>query len=303
VVVIALACVAAPAPAAAHLRSGTVAVDYKASVLNPDTPAYTAQIFQSDRALSLKIKPGHTVEVIGYLGEPVFRLAPAGLWVNAASPTAVVFKLLGKSERVLATAPRWRLEPGRKSVIWQDSRAQGLPPGVSVGTFRVPLLVDGRRTALAGVLQHFPAPSLVPWVLALAALLLAGVGFVMVRNGRLAGRAAIGFALAGALASLVIVVAFVFDAYASVGTWIEGFDLLAFLGVGLWVLLRGPERWHMAAAVGLGLVALGVGLIDGAVFFHPIVLAVLPASVVRVFVVLAIGAGSDAAALGCLEML
>ena len=303
VAVIALAGLCAPAPAAAHLRSGTVAVDYKASVLNPDPSVYTAQIFQSDRALSLKIRRGHTVEVVGYLGEPVFRLAPAGLWVNAASPTAVVFKLLKKSDRVLATTPRWRLESGKTSVIWQDSRAQGLAPGVSVGTFRVPMLVDGRRTELEGVLEHFPAPALVPWVLALATLVLAGVGFVLVGGGRLVGRAAIGFGLAGALASLVVVVAFVFDAYASVGTWIEGLDLMAFLAVGLWVLLRGPQRWHMAAAIGLGLVSLGVGLIDGAVFFHPIVLAVLPASVVRVFIVLAIGAGSDAAALGCLEML
>ena len=65
---------------------------------------------------------------------------------------------------------------------------------------------------------------------------------------------------------------------------------------------RSALAWP-AAVIGLGLVSLGVGLIDGAVFFHPIVLAVLPATVVRVFVVLAIGAGSDAAALGCLEML
>jgi hypothetical protein len=249
------------------------------------------------------VKPGHTVEVLGYLGEPVFRLAPAGLWVNAASPTAVVFKLLKKSDRVFATAPRWRLEAGKTSVIWPDSRSQGLPPGVSVGTFHVPMLVDGRRTVLAGVLHRFPAPAVVPWVVALLALWLAAVGIVLVRGGRLAGRAAVGFALAASIASVIVVMAFVFDAYASVGTWIEGFDLVVFLGVGLWVLLRGPSRWHMAAVIGLGLVSLGVGLIDGAVFFHPIVLAVFPATAVRVFALVAIGAGSDAAALGCLEML
>ena len=54
----------------------------------------------------------------------------------------------------------------------------------------------------------------------------------------------------------------------------------------------------MAGAVGAGLVALAVGLLEGAVFLHPIVLAILPAVTVRVACLVAIGAGLDAAALG-----
>lgn len=88
--VVALVLLAIPAAAGAHLRSGTVAVDYRVSVLNPDTAAYSAQIFQSDRALSVTVKPGHVVVLLGYLGEPVFRLDAVGLGLNAASPTAVV---------------------------------------------------------------------------------------------------------------------------------------------------------------------------------------------------------------------
>jgi len=76
---VALACLATPVTAGAHLRSGTVAVDYQASVRHPDTPADTTQIFQSDRALGITVKPGHTVVLLGYLGEPVFRLDDAGL--------------------------------------------------------------------------------------------------------------------------------------------------------------------------------------------------------------------------------
>jgi hypothetical protein len=41
-----------------------------------------------------------------------------------------------------------------------------------------------------------------------------------------------------------------------------------------------------------------VGLLEGAVFLHPIVLAVLPAPGVRLACVVAIGAGVNAAALG-----
>ena len=68
----------------------------------------------------------------------------------------------------------------------------------------------------------------------------------------------------------------------------------------IWVLFRGPERWRVAGAVGAGLVALAVGLLEAAVFLHPIVLAILPAVAARLACVVAIGAGLDAAALGAL---
>ncbi len=298
-----VAALAAPRPADAHLRSGTVAVDYRAIVLAPQTAAYSAQIFQSDRAIGLTIKPGHMVQLIGYLGEPVFRLDRAGLWVNAASPTAVVLKLLAKSDRVLSATPRWRLQAGRKSVIWQDARAQGLPPGVSIGVWHVPVIVDGQRTELRGLLRHFPQPALWPWLAILAGLLAAGAIALVRRAGAQLARASIAFGVAAALASMLMVVSFSLDAYASPGTWIEAFDVIAFLGVGLWILYRGPERYHVAAAIGLGVVGVAVGLLDGAVFFHPIVLAVLPATLIRVLAIVAIGAGSDAAAIGCRELL
>ena len=53
-----LVSLAAPMTASAHLRSGTVAVDYRASISSPDTSAYRAQIYQSDRALTLSVRPG-----------------------------------------------------------------------------------------------------------------------------------------------------------------------------------------------------------------------------------------------------
>ena len=112
------------APAGAHLRSGTVAVDYRASVLAPDTAAYSAQIFQSDRALSVRVKPSHTVVLLGYLGEPVFRLDAAGLWVNASSPTAAVLRLAKHGTHIPSSTPVWVLERGNRSVIWADSRSQ-----------------------------------------------------------------------------------------------------------------------------------------------------------------------------------
>jgi hypothetical protein len=297
---VALALLTCPAVAGAHLRSGTVAVDYAASVLDPDTPAYAAQIYESDRGLSLAFKPGHVVVMLGYLGEPVFRLDAAGLWVNAASPTAVVVGLLKKAQRIIAVTPRWRLQRGRRSAVWHDARVQGLAPGVDHGVWSVPLIVDGRRARLEGELRRFPAPSLWLWSGMLACLLAAGASLLLLRRGELVRAGAIRLAIVAAFASVVIALAFALDAYASPGTWIEGFDEIAFIAVGLGVLIRGPENLHVAAAIGLGLLGLAVGLLNGAVFLHPIVLAILPSTVTRLLVVAAIGAGLTAAALGCM---
>ena len=146
-----LATLAAPSSAGAHLRSGTVAVDYRARVFDSQTAAYAAQIFQSDRALSLAIKPGHVVILVGYLGEPVFRLDAAGLWVNAASPTAVVLRLLKTSDRVVgAVGSMAACVSGGRSVVWQDARVQGLGQGVRRGAWRFPLIVDGRHRSFEG---------------------------------------------------------------------------------------------------------------------------------------------------------
>ncbi len=106
------------------------------------------------------------------------------------------------------------------------------------------------------------------------------------------------FGVVAALACVVVLVAFALDAYASPGTWIEAVDAIVFLGVGVWALLRAPQHWHVGAAIGMGLVAVAVGLLEGAIFLHPIALAVLPGAATRFADILALGAGLDAAVLG-----
>jgi hypothetical protein len=286
------------APAAwAHLRSGTVAVDYIVGAV-PPTAAYTAQMYTSDHGLTLTVKPGHTVVLLGYLGEPVFRLDRQGLWVNLASPTAVAVGLLRKGQLAAGATVRWRLQPGRRSAVWHDARAQRLPPGVSEGRWRVPLLLDGRHTVLEGTLHRFPRPSPWPWAVALACLIAAGIGPVLLRRHDLLRGGAIAFAVLGSAASVLVATSFVLDSNASPGTWIEGLDEIVFIVVGVAILLRASSNVRVAAAIGLGLVAVAVGLSKGAVFFHPIVLAVAPGAVTRLLVILALGAGMAAAALG-----
>jgi hypothetical protein len=297
----ALGSLAIPASAHAHLRSGTVAVDYQATVSAPHTSAYNVRIYQSDHGLNLTIRPGHVVAMSGYLGEPVFRLDRIGLWVNAASPTALVVGLVKKDQRVVASGPHWRLQRGRTSVAWHDSRVQRLPAGVDRGAWTVPLTVDGRPARLTGELVRFARPSLALW-LGLA-LCVGALGMVprLLHRRELIPRAATALAIAAAAASIAVELALAFDAYASPGTWIEAVDSIVFLVVGLGILFRGPQHLRMGGAVGVGLVSLAVGLLDGAVLLHPIVLAVLPGTIVRLAVAIAVGAGLGAGVLGCLH--
>lgn len=287
--------------ASAHLRSGTVAVDYQASINHPDTSAYSAQIYQSDHGLRLTLEPGHVVEMLGYLDEPVFRLDGAGLWINAASPTARAMHLLKRAPAGERATAHWRLQRGHHSVTWHDARVQGLPPGVKQGTWTVPLLIDGRAHLLQGELRRSPAPSPWPWLALLVCWLGTSAPPLLMRRRGLTRTAALGLAMIAAAAAAVSAIGFALDVYASPGTWIVGVDGIVFLAVGIGVIVRGPRNLHIAAAMWVGLVSLAMGLLDGAVFLHPIVLAVLPGTIVRLLIVTAIGAGVTGAALATLH--
>ena len=82
---VAMACLAGARPASAHLRSGTVAVDYRASVSHPVSRAYSAQIYQGDHGLSLTLRPRHVVLVLGYLGTVIRLLVVTAIGAGASA--------------------------------------------------------------------------------------------------------------------------------------------------------------------------------------------------------------------------
>jgi hypothetical protein len=160
------------------------------------------------------------------------------------------------------------------------------------------MIVDGHATALRGELVRYPSPMLILWGLLLAGLLGWGMWLGFRRRLEVTRAAAVGCALLGAVVCPVLALGFALDGNASPGTWIEGFNEIVFVAVGVALLARGRDGLRAGAAVGLGLVSLAVGLLDSPVFLHPVVLSLLPGGVTRLLVVIAAGAGLVAIGLG-----
>ena len=291
-----------PSTAAAHLRSGTVAVDYRASVSSPrrsPRAPLSAGIYQSDLALHVSVRRGHKVMVLGYLGESFLRIDAAGVAVNAASPTAAASGLLHAGERTTGNAD-W-LRRGRNSVVWHDARVRQLAPGAQHGEWTVPILVDGRHEAITGEVWRVPPPALWVWLVIVVALTALAAGLALRATPVQLQTLCVVFGVCSAATAIVAAAGFALGTYASAGTWVAGVDELLFAVAGAGVLAWGPRAARAAAGAALGLLGLAVGLSRGAIFLHGSVLSALPGTAGRVAVSVAVATGAAAAVAGGLH--
>jgi hypothetical protein len=272
---------AVPPPASAHVRTGRIAVDFRADVLRTPT-GVTARVYESDLAVRVSAAEGRRVVVLGYLGEPFIRIGPAGAAVSKTSPTA------GGAKAVVQ---------GR-SVVWHDARVRGLASGIERKRWAIPLIVDGHRTRLEGEVWRVRAPSAWPWIVLCAPFLVIAGLLVAVRRTRWTQAAAVAFGLAAAGGVVVTGAGFALNASTSEGKWLEAANELAFVLVGLLFVLRGKPDTRAIAGGALGLLALAVGLSDLAVFRHGVVLSVLSSNLVRTIVALTIAMGAAATCMG-----
>jgi hypothetical protein len=284
---------AAPGTAGAHLKTSRSAVDFRASVHPVDQ--LRVRVYRSDLAVGLTVLGDRDVLVFGYVGEPFLRLGPDGVFVNAASPTAAGTKLATPQR---SSRPLWQLRSRRPSVIWHDARVRGLPKGVDRGSWRIPVLVDGERTHLGGMIQRVDAPSAWPW-LALGALFAALTGILLAARPQLLLRTVTaGLGAVAAVATLTSAIGFAVASTASHGTWVEAANETVVALVGAGFLVLGSRDARAFAGGMLGLLGLAAGLTKLPVLLHGIVLSALPGQLARVGVVLAIAAGAAAAILG-----
>jgi hypothetical protein len=287
----------APPSANAHVRSGTIAVDYDTRVFSLAAPlqrVIAARIYKSDRAVRLTVEPGHTAVILGYLREPFVRITDAGVQVNASAPTAGGAGLLTRLSR---HSVGWhRLSTGR-SVTWHDNRVRALPPGTDQARWEIPLVVDGKSLRLEGELWRVKAPALWPW-------LGMGVLFVLIslliyfRRRSAVRLAAAAFGLVATAGLVASGAGFAFDTYASNGKWVELGNELALVLVGVAVIARGSPGARGVAGGALGLLGLGVAVTQTPVLLHGIVLSIFSSDLARALVALTIWSGAAATLLG-----
>jgi hypothetical protein len=292
-----------PAPASAHVgRTPPAATDYLARITSLP-PGLQARIVDGDRAIWMRAQPSLTVIVTGLRGEPYLRFSSAGVAVNTRSATWFlnrVYPQVVPRGLTSTTPPQWKALTSQHWWTWPDGRLHtpalsAHPAGdVYLGRWVVPLVVDGRGTAIRGGLwQSAPASLLWFWPLLLLAACIPAL--LKLREARL--EAPVGAALAGlalvaatvarlgrelygrptvspwqlALVGVTCLVAVALAALYSRRAWrpvggiligiaaaAQGSELVSTLRDG-WVLSAGPA-WLERSATGLSL-ASGVALI------------------------------------------
>jgi hypothetical protein len=294
VIVLAVVALAAPVAADAHVRTGLVAVDNRASVSPLPTPfrsALAVRVYPSDQALGVTLRPGHTAIVLGYTGEPFLRLGDSGVEVDGTSPTADAAGLARSG------AAGWQRRSRGRTVIWHDARVRGLPATIERRRWSIPLVVDGRRVRLEGEVWRVGRPSPWPW-LSLMVPFAAIAVFIIARRRSSVRQAAAAFGAVAAAGTVAVAAAFGLAASASVGTWIEGMNELALALAGVAVIMYGSAVARPIAGGALGLLALSVGLSKVPVFLHGVVLSAFPSTFARLLVGCTISEGAAASAVG-----
>ena len=201
----------APGRASAHAGvSAPAATSYLARITA--VPAgLDAKAVDGDQRLWLRVPASRTVIVVGLRGAPYLRFSPRGVEVNTQSPTYYLNRarpLTPPAGLGPQTPPAWKLLTGAHSTSWHEDRLHALalaahPAGSRyLGRWFVPVVVDGRRTSIAGGLWYAPRPSLL-WFWPLVLLLACVPALLRLGDAGLAEAA--GWSLAGlALAAATV---------------------------------------------------------------------------------------------------
>jgi hypothetical protein len=285
----------APAASAHGGRGRPAASAYRAHVraIVPAVPGLEARALDGDLRLRLRVSGDVVATVLGDLGEPMLRIARAGVEVNLRSATAHAERIAPGGTIALdpRAAPRWRRIAGGPAYAWHEHRLAPRP-GARV-PFAVPLAVDGRTVAVRGERVRGPRPPLVETAGVAAVLLLAGLADGLLRRGRLARALALG-AFAAMLAGLAG--AILADPASTATTVAVPAGALAALVVVALGLALVPPRYVLLAAAATGGSALLLAAGQAATLVRAYPVSALTDGLARTATAAAIGAGLGAIA-------
>ena len=294
-----------PAMASAHVGRGpVVAVSDQAKItgIEPLHAPFEARVVDGDQAVWVRLGSGHELIVLGVIGEPFLRIGGSGVFVNTLSPTAQIDKVGGSSVKPSFeqhVAPHWMKVGSGSSYRWHDHRLHALAllggAGLArrLGSWTIPLRLDGGAAAIRGGLWYRPAPDVWLWLLI---PLMSVVGAVVVlRSGNvLLARRATRWLAAVAVVALVVARAGR-EFYGRPTPAVAGYMSFA---VGVIVVVWALYRFLVRSTDYTGLAALVIGVVAAAeaaallaVLYRPVVLAVFPAWFERTCVALAFGTG------------
>jgi hypothetical protein len=301
---------ALPSTASAHGKSAPVATNFEARILRlaPASRALEAKVVDGDRALWVRTRAKATVLVPGTEGEPLLLFVPAGVFVNLRSLTAQsdgIDRLELRPAADPRAPPMWHRLTSGHTYLWHEHRLHALEAlarghrgeGV-LGRWSVPLLVDGRRHELTGVLVYRPPGSTWPWIL-LAGVLAVSVAASLAVSSAFARRVAVLGALAATL--LVWAVRLGRESYGRPSVGVTGYVEIAFTSlVGMALLYGLIHRDRGVRVFAAFLVAFGClyqGLTMLPVLTHAVALTALPTPVAQVAVALILGLGGGVLAI------
>ncbi len=288
-----------PGAAEAHGPVAPVALDYLARVTQHPA-GLQARVVDGDQRMWLRVPPRETVVVVDYRGAPYLRFSASGVAVNRNSAmwylNQTPFALTPPTNLGRGTPPKWEPVSAGHEYGWHDGRLHALatialaPGKAFVGTWRIPITVNGEASVISGGLWHADPPSLV-WFWPIAVLLMCVFAAWRLKRpalDRLTARI-LGLGALGAVAAAAIGRGLHGRPTVSILQLVELAVILAFV---VWGVLRILGRrpgffFYLVIAVA----ALWEGLELLPVLTNGFVLIALPAFLARAAAAVALGAG------------
>jgi hypothetical protein len=192
-----------PAGALADGPVAPTATNYVARVTH--TPAgIQAQVVNAYLNLWVKVPADAHITILDFRGAPWVRFTPAGVAINRNSQeyylSQVPVPAVPPARLTPTTPPHWIKVSGKHAYSWREGRLHALAtialaPGQRyVGSWQIPVVVNGQERTIKGGMWHYGPPSAV-WFWPVLVLLLCAAAAWRVRSPELDRRITLRLAL------------------------------------------------------------------------------------------------------------